>query len=97
MSQVDTDVPRKAARLEARVSPEQKQLFQRAAALQGRSLTDFIVSSTQAAAVRTIQDHEVIKLSREDSEAFVIALLRDSGPSPRLREAAERYRKWKAD
>ena len=40
------------ARLEARVSAEQKALFERAAALQGLSLTDFLVQSAQAAAWR---------------------------------------------
>ncbi|MGH6959741.1 MAG: DUF1778 domain-containing protein, partial [Dongiaceae bacterium] len=43
----------RAERLEARISRDQKTLFQRAAELQGRTLTDFVVSSAQDAAVRT--------------------------------------------
>lgn len=42
-------------RLEARISPEQKALLERAAALEGRSLTDFVVASAQAAAHETIR------------------------------------------
>ena len=37
----------KADRLEARVTPEQKQLIVRAAALRGSSVTEFIVASAQ--------------------------------------------------
>ena len=37
----------KRERLEARVSPEQKALIERAARLEGRSVTDFLVRSAQ--------------------------------------------------
>ena len=82
----------KVARLEARVSQQQKQLFQRAATLAGRSLTDFVVSSLQEAALRTIQEHELIVLSRKDQETFVRALLSPPVPNRPLRQAARAYR-----
>jgi uncharacterized protein (DUF1778 family) len=47
--------PQRGERLEARVSAEQKALMERAAALEGRSLTDFVVGSAQAAAAATIR------------------------------------------
>ncbi len=84
-------------RLEARVSREQKQLFQRAADLQGRTLTDFVVSSAQEAAVRTIGDMQIIRLNAEDSRAFAEALLNPREPTERLREAARRYRAFIGD
>lgn len=84
--------PAKRERLEARISPEQKALFQRAAELTGRSLTDFVVSSAQAAAEETIRSHEVITLSVRDSVAFVEALLSPPEPNEHLRAAARRYR-----
>ena len=49
---------RKHKRLETRVTPEQKELFLRAASLQGRSLTDFVVSSLQETATRVIAGHD---------------------------------------
>jgi uncharacterized protein (DUF1778 family) len=61
----------KSERLEARLSREQKELLQWAADLEGRSLTDFVVSHAQNAALQTISEHTVIKLSRADSIAFV--------------------------
>jgi uncharacterized protein (DUF1778 family) len=83
-------------RLEARITNEQKQLILRAAALEGRSITDFVVASAQAAARRVIEDHEVIRLSAADREAFVSALLSPPAPHAKLRAAARRYRKARA-
>lgn len=89
----DTDGKVRDARLEARVTTEQKALLQRAATLSGRSLSEFIVASAQEAAVRLIEEHETIRLSRADQIAFVTALLDPPAPSERLRQAAADYRR----
>ncbi len=82
----------KSERVAARITPDQKMLFQRAAALHGRSLTDFLVASAQEAAEKTIRSHEVITLSARDSKAFVEALLNPSKePNAALRQAFRRY------
>jgi len=81
----------RAERLEARISSDQKALFQRAAELQGRTLTDFVVSSVQEAAVRTIEEMQIIRLSAEDSVAFADALLHPRTPKEKLLTAARRY------
>lgn len=81
----------KRERLELRVSAEQKALFQRAAEIQGRSLTDFVAGSLLAAAEAVIRQQSVITLSARDSELFADALLNPSPPSDRLRAAAARY------
>ncbi len=86
------DKPRNA-RLEARVSSEQKNLFQRAASLSGRTLSEFVIDSTQEAAARIVQEHEVIHLSREEQIAFVSALLAPSEPGARLKKAIQSYRR----
>jgi uncharacterized protein (DUF1778 family) len=80
-------------RLEARISSEQKALFQRAAELQGRTLTDFVIASVHESAVKTISELEAIRLTAADSRAFAEALLHPREPIPELRAAAERYRK----
>jgi len=79
-------------RLEARVNVEQKQLFERAAALQGRTITDFVLSSAEEAAVRTIQNYELIQISGRDRDFFVESVLNAREPSKKLREAAARYK-----
>jgi len=82
----------RAERLEARITRVQKALFQRAAELQGRSLTDFVISSTHAAAVRTIEEMQIIRLSAEDSRIFAEAILNPPEPTPALRRAFRRHR-----
>lgn len=84
--------PSSMARLEARISPETKALLQKAAALEGRTLTDFVVASVQAEAYRVIEQHQTLKLSIEDSEAFVDALLNPPKPNEALSAAAHRYK-----
>ncbi len=83
---------RKSERLETRVTPEQKELVQQAAALQGRSLTDFVSASVQQGAEQTIREHTVITLSARDSRAVMEALLNPEPAGPWLRQAAERYK-----
>ncbi|WP_066375608.1 type II toxin-antitoxin system TacA family antitoxin [Anabaena sp. CA = ATCC 33047] len=82
----------KVERLEARITKEQKELFQRAADIQGRTLTDFVISSVLKAANEVIQENEMMVLSRQDQEVFVEALLNPPAPSEKLRAAAQRYK-----
>jgi len=80
-------------RLEARISRDQKVLFQRAAELQGRTLTDFVIASVHDAAVRVIEENQTIRLNAKDSRAFAEALLNPREPNARLKQAAQRYLK----
>ncbi|NER97724.1 MAG: DUF1778 domain-containing protein [Symploca sp. SIO1B1] len=83
--------PQSMARLEASVAPEIKALWQKAADLEGRTLSDFVIASVQAAACKVIKQHQILKLSVEDSEIFVDALLNPSKPNDALKAAAQRY------
>lgn len=80
------------ARLEARISPEVYALLKRAAELQGRTLTDFVVSAAQEAAYRAIEQTETIRLSLADQERFAQALLAPPDPAPALQRAFTRRR-----
>lgn len=91
-NETKTTAGRKRERLEARITPEQKALFQRAVDLSGRSLTDFVVSAVQNAAEETIRTQQVIQLSERDSLLLAEAILNPREPNERLREAARRYR-----
>jgi uncharacterized protein (DUF1778 family) len=82
----------RAERLEARVTAEQKRLIERAAALQGRTVTDFVLTSVQDAARRAIEEHNQLALSVRDSEAFVDGLLNPKPVNNRLRNTVRRYR-----
>ena len=79
-------------RLEARITADQKALIQRAAELEGRSVTDYVVSSVQDAARRTVEAHDVTVLSAAESRAFVDALLDPPPVNDRLRDSVRRHR-----
>lgn len=79
------------SRLEARVSPEIKELSQRAADLEGLTLTDFVSISVKEKALQVIEQHQKLQLSIEDSIAFVDALLNPPEPNEALEAAAKRH------
>jgi uncharacterized protein (DUF1778 family) len=81
------------ARLEARISTDLHAMLKRAAELQGRTMTDFVVSAVQDAAQRAIEQAEVIRLSPADQECFAQALLSPPQPAPALERAFSRRRK----
>jgi len=83
---------RRLERLEARVSREAKTLCQKAASIQGLTLTDFVVNSAVEAAKRTVRENEFLELSYQDRVAFVEALLKaPASPNAQLRKAAKRH------
>ncbi len=82
----------KRERLEARITPEQKRIFERAARIRGTSLTDFVVASAQQAATETINSFEVLTLRGAGRDVFVDALLHPPAPNAAARAAARRYR-----
>jgi uncharacterized protein (DUF1778 family) len=82
----------RTARLEARVSPDVLAVLKRAAELQGRSVSDFVVAAAQEAAHRTVEDAQVIRLSVEDQRRFVEALLNPAPLTPAMERAMDRYR-----
>jgi len=84
---------RKSNRLVARVTPEDKALFERAAVLKGCSVGAFIVANVRTAAERVVYQHETIRLNREESRRFVKALLAPPrSPTKRFKEALKSYR-----
>lgn len=85
--------PAKRYRLDARLNDEQKLLIQRAADLEGRTVTDFVLRSAELAAERTIEQRAMLILTARDTEAFAAAILKPPAPGGVLRRAARNYRK----
>lgn len=82
----------RTARVEARISPDALALVRRAAELQGRSVSDFMVTAAQDAANKTIEETNIIRLSAEDQLRFYELLLNPPSPSPAMLKAFERRR-----
>ena len=90
---MDKQIISSTARLEARLPLDVHALLKRAAELQGRTLTDFVVTAARDAACRTIEEAEIIRLSLEDQRLLSQALLHPPEPSSALRRAFERRHK----
>ncbi|MBF0137939.1 MAG: DUF1778 domain-containing protein [Magnetococcus sp. DMHC-1] len=80
-----------SSRLQMRVTPERRNLLEQAARLTGRSLSQFVLDSAEQAAIRTIEEQRVLRLTQRDSDFLVAALLNPPVPGERLRKAATRY------
>lgn len=81
------------ARLEARISTELRSQLKRAAELEGRTVTDFVVSAVRSAAQEAIERAEVVRLSRADQERFAQVLLSPPASAPALKRAYTRRTK----
>ncbi|WP_407518924.1 DUF1778 domain-containing protein [Methylobacterium oryzisoli] len=77
----------RAARIEARIHPDTLAVVRRAAELQGRSLSDFVVAAAEQAARRAIEETSVIRLSAEGQRDFVDLLLNPPSPNAALERA----------
>ena len=82
----------RTARLEARIAPDALAIVKRAAELEGRSVSDFVVAAAQEAARRIIEETQVIRLSVDDQRAFVDAILNPPAPTDAMRRAAAVHR-----
>jgi len=82
----------RTARIEARIAPDVLAVVKRAAEIQGRSVSDFVVAAAQEAARRTIEETQIIRLSVEDQRAFAEAILNPPPLAPAIERAIERYR-----
>lgn len=81
------------ARLEARISKELHATLKRAAELQNRTITDFVIDAVQEAANKVIEQTEVLRLTLADQQKFAEALLSPPKATPALRRAFARRRK----
>lgn len=81
------------ARLEARISVDLHSMLKRAAELQGRTMTDFVVAAVQTAARSAIEQADVIRLSLADQECFAKTLLSPPPQNEALKRAFDRKNK----
>lgn len=68
-------------------------VLRRAAQLQDRTLTDFVVGAAQEAARKVIAEANVVRLSLGDQERFAAAVIDPPKPNAALKRAFARRRK----
>lgn len=82
----------RTARVEARISPESLDIIRRAAEIQGRSISDFVVAAAQEAAQRALVEVEIVRLSRAAQEQFASVVIEPPEPTDALVRAFQRRR-----
>jgi uncharacterized protein (DUF1778 family) len=82
----------RTARLEARITKEGLAVVRRAAEIQGRSISDFVVAAAQEAAQKAVTEIEMIRLSREAQEKFIALLLNPPKANRALQKAFALHR-----
>ena len=83
----------RSTRLETRISPEVLATVKRAAEIQGRSISDFVVTAAQEVARKTIDDAHVVRLSTIDQRKLLDSLLSPPKPASALRRAIRTHKR----
>lgn len=87
----------RTARVEARIAPDALAVVRRAAELQGRSLSDFLVAAALKDAHQTIEDAQIIRLSVDDQHRFAELLLNPPALAPAMQRALKARKRLIAD
>ena len=80
--------------LNLRIKPELRGLIDRAAALSGRSRTDFVLEAAQRAAEEALLDRTLFTVGPEAYEAFLARLDEAPRPNERLRKTMTTPAPW---
>jgi len=86
-----TRIRTSAPRLNIRMPEEARAIIDQAAALEGRTTSDFVLASAVEKARETIESHQRITLSQRDSMIFMEAMLNPPEPTDELRAAVADY------
>lgn len=82
----------RSTRFDARLSERQKMLFSEAAHIMGfKSLSEFVIQTTQTAAIQIIERNQQIFASKNDQNLFFDAFVSPPEPNSTLLEGAKRY------
>lgn len=77
----------KQDRINLRLKHSAKKVLERAASFEGKTVSNFILSSALACAEKTIHEHEVMRLNAQDSDAFFKALTKPARINKKLAAA----------
>ena len=83
----------RSERIEARTTPDTLAIVRRAAEIQGRSVSEFVISAAERAARQTIEEEQILRLSASDQLRFVESLLDPAQPASAMQRALEYHRR----
>jgi uncharacterized protein (DUF1778 family) len=82
----------KGSRIDLRVTQEQKELLERAAALKGVSLSAYTLFYVLPAAKQDVDSHERLVLSNRDRDLFMAVMENPPELKGKLKSAIKKYR-----
>ena len=86
-----TDIP--MSRIDARIPLSVRETIDRAAAMQGRTRTDFLIAAALEKAGQVIAEQSLVRLALEDQRTLAAALLSEEteAPSSLLEKLSSEY------
>jgi uncharacterized protein (DUF1778 family) len=82
----------RSERLQVRLDANSKDVLQRAARYQHKTVSQFVLSTALEEAAKVIREKEVVTLTDLDWTRFLDALTNPPEPNPALNRAFDRYR-----
>jgi len=90
-----TTAKTKSDRMQIRIDDFSKSKIERAARYSRKTVSEFVIANTMAAADRVIEEHDRVTLSDQDWDVFYEALTNPPKPNKTLKAAFKRYRQAK--
>jgi uncharacterized protein (DUF1778 family) len=100
LTSIDTAVSKRPAGVDAkgsinlRVGAQTRQLIDDAAAVLGKTRTEFMIESARLHAIDVLLDQRLFQLDADRYEAFLAALDNPPAPGPKLRALLRRTPAW---
>ena len=80
-------------RITARVPHSARTIIERAAAIYGTTINQFIVLAAVERANEVLHSMEMVKLSSQDAQVFIEALTKPPAPNKKLQEAVSAHKR----
>ena len=93
----EQSVDPRTTRFEMRMSPYVRKVVERAAEIQGRSMSDFIAAAAEQAAEKAIREAHIIELTIDEQRAFAEGLLNPPKLGAAWKRARESHRRLISD
>ena len=91
---VEAHTPKRSINL--RIEAKTRELIDEAAAVLGKTRTEFMVDSARSQAIDVLLDQRLFALDAERHDAFLAALDNPPAPGPKLKALLKRVPAWEA-
>lgn len=89
-----TSASLKSDRINIRLSGTNKTLLERAASVEGKTVSNYVLNCALERAEETVRKHDTISLNARNSETFLNALSGDVSFNKKLTDTFEEHSRW---